>query len=61
MLLHVGRMKYLRPLYGALGRTPRTRALAREVFAARRRRATTSSPRRVAASVIAKYEDEPQA
>jgi hypothetical protein len=33
VLLRVGRMKYLRPLYGALGRHPRTRALAREVFA----------------------------
>jgi hypothetical protein len=27
-------MKYLRPLYGALGSSPRTRALAREIFAA---------------------------
>jgi aminopeptidase N len=34
VLLRVGRMKYLRPLYGALGVTPRTRALAREIFAA---------------------------
>jgi aminopeptidase N len=29
----VGRMKYLRPLYGALGRHPRTAALAREIYA----------------------------
>jgi hypothetical protein len=34
VLLRVGRMKYLRPLYGALGQQGRTRALAREVFAA---------------------------
>jgi len=34
VLLSVGRMKYLRPLYTALGRHPRTRALAREVFSA---------------------------
>ena len=47
-------MKYLRPLYGALGATPRTRALAREIFAA-------ASPgyhglsRRVVASVLESY------
>lgn len=34
VLATVGRMKYLRPLYGALGATPRTRSLAREIFAA---------------------------
>ena len=34
VLLRVGRMKYLRPLYSALGQHPRTRALAREIFAA---------------------------
>jgi len=34
VLLRVGRMKYLRPLYGALGQHPRTRALAHEIFAA---------------------------
>lgn len=33
VLTTVGRMKYLRPLYGALGATPRTRALALEIFA----------------------------
>lgn len=32
VLLRVGRMKYLRPLYGALGRHERTRVLAREIF-----------------------------
>jgi len=33
VLTRVGRMKYLRPLYTALGRHARTRALAREIFA----------------------------
>jgi hypothetical protein len=51
-------MKYLRPLYTALGRTPRTRALARELFAQAAPRYHQLS-RRVAASVIAKYEDPP--
>ncbi len=32
VLLKVGRVKYLRPLYGALGSSARTRALAKEVF-----------------------------
>jgi leukotriene-A4 hydrolase len=36
VLLTVGRMKYLRPLYNAFGRHPRTRALAREIYAAGR-------------------------
>ncbi len=54
VLLRVGRMKYLRPLYGALGQHPRTRALARELFAA-------ASPgyhglsRRVVQSVLEAY------
>jgi len=54
VLLRVGRMKYLRPLYGALGGSPRTRALAREIFAA-------ASPgyhglsRRVVQSVLEAY------
>ena len=58
VLTRVGRMKYLRPLYTALGRHPRTRALAREVFA-------TASPRyhnlsrRVASSVMSKYASDP--
>jgi aminopeptidase N len=34
VLVRVGRMKYLRPLYKALGGHPRTQALAREVYAA---------------------------
>jgi len=56
VLLRVGRMKYLRPLYGALGRHARTRALARELFAA-------ASPgyhglsRRVVQSVLETYPD----
>ena len=33
LLSTVGRMKYVRPLYQALGKTPAGRALAREVFA----------------------------
>ncbi len=33
VLVKVGRMKYLRPLYKALGATERTRALAREIYA----------------------------
>jgi leukotriene A-4 hydrolase/aminopeptidase len=54
VLMRVGRMKYLRPLYGALGQHPRTRALAREIF-------TAASPgyhglsRRVVASVLESY------
>ena len=58
VLLRVGRMKYLRPLYGALGRHPRTRALAREVFAEASPRYHQLS-RRVAATVIEKYPDAP--
>jgi len=54
VLTRVGRMKYLRPLYGALGRHERTRALAREIFA-------SASPgyhalsRRVVEGVMGKY------
>jgi len=54
VLTRVGRMKYLRPLYGALGRHPRTRDLARAIF-------KEASPgyhalsRRVVESVIEKY------
>ncbi len=58
VLLRVGRMKYLRPLYAAMGRHPRTRALAREVFAEAAPRYHALS-RRVAASVIEKYDDTP--
>ncbi len=54
VLSRVGRMKYLRPLFNALAATPRTRALAREIFAA-------ASPtyhglsRRVVAGILEKY------
>ncbi|WP_243384655.1 M1 family metallopeptidase [Geothrix alkalitolerans] len=54
VLTRVGRMKYLRPLYGALGQHARTRALAREIFA-------VASPgyhglsRRVVQSVLEAY------
>jgi leukotriene A-4 hydrolase/aminopeptidase len=54
VLGRVGRMKYLRPLYGALATSPRTRALARDIFAA-------ASPgyhglsRRVVASVLESF------
>jgi leukotriene A-4 hydrolase/aminopeptidase len=54
VLSTVGRMKYVRPLYQALGKTQAGRALAREVFA-------MAAPtyhgltRRVAEGVIAKY------
>ena len=54
VLTGVGRMKYLRPLYGALGRDARTRALAREAFAAARGGYHALS-RRAAESVIAAY------
>jgi aminopeptidase N len=56
VLMRVGRMKYLRPLYTALGATPATRALARELFA-------QASPgyhglsRRVVQGVLAGYAD----
>lgn len=57
VLLTVGRMKYLRPLYTALGKHARTRALAREAFAAA---APTyhSLSRRVAQSILEKYEPD---
>jgi hypothetical protein len=54
VLTRVGRMKYLRPLYTALGKHPRTRGMAKEIFAA-------AGPgyhglsRRVVESVISKY------
>lgn len=56
VLTRVGRMKYLRPLYAAMGRHPRTRALARDVFATAAPRYHSLS-RRVAAAVIEKYPD----
>jgi aminopeptidase N len=58
VLLRVGRMKYLRPLYTAMGRHPRTRALARQTFSEAAPRYHALS-RRTAASVIEKYETAP--
>jgi leukotriene-A4 hydrolase len=55
VLSRVGRMKYLRPLYAALGRHPRTRALAREVFA-QARPGYHALSRRVIESVLEKYD-----
>ena len=57
VLLEVGRMKYLRPLYTALGRQPRTRALAREIYAQGKAGYHTLS-RRVIESVMEKYEEK---
>ncbi|MDL1949261.1 M1 family metallopeptidase [Acidobacteria bacterium ACD] len=54
VLKRVGRMKYLRPLYTALGRHERTRALAREVYAAARPTYHVLSCRTVE-SVMGKY------
>ena len=54
VLLTVGRMKYLRPLYNALGKHPRTRALAKEIYAAGRD-GYHSLSRRVIESIIEKY------
>jgi len=54
VLSTVGRMKYVRPLYQALGRTPAGQTLAKEIFA----KAAPSYhglTRRVAEGVIAKY------
>jgi hypothetical protein len=59
VLTRVGRMKYLRPLYTAMGRHPRTRDLSRRIFA----EAGSSYhglSRRVAESIIAKYPDQAQ-
>jgi aminopeptidase N len=55
VLMRVGRMKYLRPLYGALARHPRTRALAREIFAAAAPTYHNLS-RRIVEGILAKYE-----
>ncbi len=55
VLMKVGRMKYLRPLYGALGKHPRTRKLGREIFAAAAPTYHALS-RRVVESVMEKYD-----
>ena len=56
VLGRVGRMKYLRPLYTALGRTPATRSLAREIFA-EAAPGYHSLSRRVVQGVLAQYPD----
>jgi leukotriene-A4 hydrolase len=57
VLLEVGRMKYLRPLYKAMGHGARTRALAREVYAAAAPGYHELS-RRVCESVMSQYPAE---
>jgi hypothetical protein len=57
VLTRVGRMKYLRPLYGALGRHSRTRTLAREIFQASKDSYHALS-RRVVESVMEKYPED---
>jgi leukotriene-A4 hydrolase len=54
VLLRVGRMKYLRPLYSALAASPRTRKLAREAYAEARPGYHALS-RRVAEAALAAY------
>jgi aminopeptidase N len=54
VLVRVGRMKYLRPLYTALGRHARTQALARDIFEAARAGYHALS-RRVVQQVFEKY------
>ncbi len=54
VLTRVGRMKYLRPLYVAMGRHPRTRALAASIFAEARAGYHALS-RRVVESVLEGY------
>ncbi|HEX4047709.1 MAG TPA: leukotriene A4 hydrolase C-terminal domain-containing protein, partial [Elusimicrobiota bacterium] len=54
LLAAVGRMKYVRPLYRALGETPGGRALAREVFASAAP-SYHSLTRRAAESALAAY------
>jgi leukotriene-A4 hydrolase len=54
VLTTVGRMKYLRPLYGALREHPRTRALAQRIFAEAAPGYHALS-RRVVEGVMAKY------
>jgi leukotriene-A4 hydrolase len=51
VLLRVGRMKYLRPLFTAMGGSPRTRALGRAIYSEARPRYHALS-RRVVASVL---------
>ena len=54
VLMRVGRMKYLRPLYMALGKHERTRKLARDIFAAASPTYHSLS-RRVVQGILDKY------
>lgn len=56
VLIAVGRMKYLRPLYTALGVSPRTRLLAKEIYE-QGKASYHSLSRRVIESVMEKYEE----
>jgi hypothetical protein len=56
VLLEVGRMKFLRLLYSALGKHARTRALAREIYAQGKANYHNLS-RRVIESIIEKYSE----
>jgi hypothetical protein len=56
VLTGVGRMKYLRPIYTALGKNRRTRALGREIFATARA-GYHPVALRVVESVLEKYAD----
>jgi hypothetical protein len=55
VLLEVGRMKFLRPLYTALGKNPRTRAIAEEIYAQGKPRYHSLS-RRAIESVLQHYD-----
>jgi leukotriene-A4 hydrolase len=57
VLTGVGRMKYLRPLYGALGRHPRTRELALKLYA-EARPGYHSLSRQVVEGILATYPKE---
>lgn len=56
VLMEVGRMKYLRPLYSALGQHSRTQTLARKIYA-QGKALYHSLSRRVIESVMEKYEE----
>jgi leukotriene-A4 hydrolase len=59
VLLEVGRMKYLRPLYAALGKHAHTRTLAREIYAQGKPGYHILS-QRVIESVMDKYDEANQ-
>jgi leukotriene-A4 hydrolase len=56
VLLEVGRMKYLRPLYAALGQHSKTRALAKEIYE-KGKAGYHALSRRVIESTIEKYDE----